>query len=59
MKLSKAVGALAAAAGWAAARLPGVAGAALISAAGWMVYEPAGVALAGGFCLLADWKGAR
>lgn len=59
MKLSKTVGALAAVAGWAVARLPGVAGAALVSAAGWMVYEPAGLALAGGFCLLADWRGTR
>ncbi|WP_329114457.1 hypothetical protein [Streptomyces sp. NBC_01353] len=59
MKLSKTMGALAAAAGWAVARLPGVAGAALVSVAGWMVYEPAGVAIAGGFCLLADWKGTR
>lgn len=56
MKLDKAVGVLASAAGWTAARLPGVAGAALVSLAGWMVYEPAGVALAGGFCLLADWR---
>ncbi|MFI0825717.1 hypothetical protein ACH4Q7_14815 [Streptomyces roseolus] len=56
---SKTGGILAAAAGWALARLPGVAGAALVSAAGWMVYEPAGVALAGGFCLAADWRGTR
>ena len=59
MKWSKTVGALAAAAGWAAARLPGVAGAVLVSASGWMVYEPAGLALAGAFCLLADWRGTR
>ncbi|MGW4050804.1 hypothetical protein ACWENA_08220 [Streptomyces sp. NPDC004779] len=59
MKVSKAGGILAAAAGWALARLPSVAGAVLVSAAGWMVYEPAGLALAGGFCLWADWKGTR
>lgn len=56
MDRAKLVGALAAAAGWTAARLPGVAGAALISAAGWMVSAPAGLAIAGGFCLLADWR---
>lgn len=56
MNRTKAVGSLAAAAGWAVARLPGVAGAGLISAAGWLVYEPAGLCLAGVFCLLADWR---
>lgn len=56
MDRAKVVGALAAAAGWAAARLPGAVGAVLISAAGWMVYAPAGLALAGAFCLAADWR---
>jgi len=56
MTRAKALGALAAACGWAAARLPGVAGAVLISAAAWQVYAPAGLALAGVFCLLADWR---
>ncbi|MFD5033641.1 hypothetical protein ACFWM0_25020 [Streptomyces sp. NPDC058405] len=55
----KGAGALAGAAGWVAARLPGVAGAVLISTAGWLVYEPAGLLLAGAFCLLADWRSAR
>lgn len=52
----KVAGALAGAAGWIAARVPGVAGAALVSSAGWMVYRPAGLAIAGTFCLLADWR---
>jgi plastocyanin len=51
-----AAAALAGAAGWIVAKVPGVAGAALVSTAGWMVYEPAGVAIAGGFCLLMDWR---
>lgn len=59
MDRAKAVGALAGAAGWIVARLLSVAGAVLISAAGWSVYEPVGLALAGGFCLLADWKFTR
>lgn len=59
MTRAKAVVALAGAAGWITARLPGVAGAGLVSAAGWMVYEPAGYALAGLFCLAADWRSAR
>lgn len=59
MTRAKAVGALAAAAGWTVARLPSVAGAMLISAAGWSVYEPVGLALAGTFCLLADWRFTR
>jgi len=49
-------GALAAACGWAAARLPGAAGAALVSAAAWLVYVPAGLAVAGAFLLAADWR---
>lgn len=57
--MSKFVGALAAAAGWVVAMLPSAAGGALISVAGWMVYPPAGLALAGAFCLLADWRAAR
>lgn len=48
--------ALAGAAGWIVARLPGVAGATLVSAAGWMVYAPVGVCMAGVFCLLLDWR---
>lgn len=59
MTRAKLIGALAAAAGWTAARLPGVAGAGLISWAACMVYLPAGVALAGVFCLLADWRQSR
>lgn len=56
MERAKVVGALAGAAGWIVARLPSAAGAALISTAGLLVYVPAGLALAGGFCLLADWR---
>ncbi|MER7814075.1 hypothetical protein [Streptomyces sp. NPDC096153] len=56
MDRRRVVGSLAAGAGWAVGRLPGVAGAALVSAAGWMVYQPAGLAIAGVFCLLADWR---
>ncbi|MEU0691437.1 hypothetical protein [Streptomyces uncialis] len=56
MTREKAAGALAAAAGWTVARLPGAAGALLVSAAAWLVYMPAGLAVAGGFCLLADWR---
>ncbi len=59
MTRAKLIGALAAAAGWTAARLPGVAGAGLISWAACMVYLPAGVAIAGAFCLLADWRQTR
>lgn len=59
MTRAKLIGALAAAAGWTVARLPGVAGAALISWAAAMVYLPAGVATAGVFCLLADWRQSR
>lgn len=51
--------AAATAAGWVVARLPGAAGAALISAAGWMVYAPLGMALAGAFCLWADWRSSQ
>ncbi|MET7779573.1 hypothetical protein ABZU94_29755 [Streptomyces mirabilis] len=56
MTRAKTVGALAAACGWAAARLPGVAGAALVSAAAWLVYVPAGLAVGGVFLLAADWR---
>lgn len=56
MDRAKLVGALAAVAGWVVAKTPGVAGAVLISSAGWLVYEPAGLALAGAFCLAADWR---
>lgn len=59
MSRSKVVLALAGAAGWAVARVPGVAGAGLVSWAGWMVYQPAGLLLAGAFCLLADWRSSR
>jgi hypothetical protein len=50
------VGALASACGWVAARLPGAAGALLLSAAAWQVYTPAGMAVAGAFCLAVDWR---
>ncbi|GKQ34586.1 hypothetical protein [Streptomyces sp. A012304] len=53
------VGALASAAGWAVRWLPGATGAALISWAALMVYVPAGLAVAGLFCLAADWRAAR
>lgn len=56
---AKVVGALAGAAGWIMAQAPGAAGAGLISWAGWSVYEPAGLCLAGCFCLLADWRRSR
>ena len=56
MTRARVLGALAAAAGWTAARLPGVLGAGLISWAACMVYVPAGLAVAGAFCLLADWR---
>ncbi|MEU9380008.1 hypothetical protein AB0D38_02910 [Streptomyces sp. NPDC048279] len=56
MTRAKVLGALAAAAGWTIARLPGVLGAVLISWAAWMVYAPAGLAVAGAFCLLSDWR---
>ncbi|MFE9098498.1 hypothetical protein [Streptomyces sp. NPDC007264] len=56
MTWPKMLGALADAAGWAAARLPGAAGALLVSWAAGMVYLPAGLAVAGTFCLLADWR---
>ncbi|MFF9324035.1 hypothetical protein ACF1AY_04880 [Streptomyces sp. NPDC014776] len=59
MTRAKLLGALATAAGWTAARLPGAAGAALISWAACLVYLPAGIAVAGAFCLLADWRRAR
>lgn len=59
MTRAKVTGALAAAAGWMLARLPGVAGAGLISWAACMVYLPAGLAVAGVFCLMADWRQAR
>ena len=59
MDRAKLVGALAGAAGWMVARLPGAAGAVLISMAGWQVYEPAGLTLAGAFCLLTDWRRTR
>ncbi|MEU8713610.1 hypothetical protein [Streptomyces sp. NPDC048663] len=56
MTRARVVGALAAAAGWVVPRVPGVLGAALVSCAAWMVYAPAGLAVAGAFCLLADWR---
>lgn len=36
--------------------LPGLAGAGLISYGAGMVYAPAGVIVAGVFCLLIDWR---
>jgi len=59
MTRANVAGALASAAGWAARRLPGLAGAGLISWAACMVYLPAGLAVAGAFCLMADWRSAR
>jgi hypothetical protein len=59
MTRAKVMGALAGAAGWIVAKLPGAAGAALVSVAGWLVYEPAGLLLAGTFFLLADWRAGR
>lgn len=56
MTRAKAVVALAGAAGWIVRHLPGAAGAGLVSSAGWLVYEPAGLFLAGVFCLAADWR---
>jgi hypothetical protein len=56
MARAKILGALASAAGWTVRRLPGVAGAVLVSAAAWQVYVPAGLAVAGAFCLWADWR---
>ncbi|MFE2041667.1 hypothetical protein ACFXAZ_12185 [Streptomyces sp. NPDC059477] len=53
---AKLLGSVASAAGWTARYLPGVAGAVLASAAAWLVYVPAGLAVAGVFCLLADWR---
>jgi hypothetical protein len=59
MTRAKVLGALAGVAGHAAARLPGVTGAVLVSAAAWLVYVPAGLAVAGAFCLMADWRSSR
>ncbi|MFE3381920.1 hypothetical protein [Streptomyces anulatus] len=59
MTRAQAVVALAGAAGSFVRQLPSTAGACLVSAAGWMVYEPAGLALAGLFCLAADWRRSR
>lgn len=59
MTRAKVVGALASAVGWTARKLPGVTGAGLVSWAAWQVYAPAGWALAGVFCLWADWRGSR
>lgn len=56
MTRAKVAGALATAAGWALRMLPGVAGALLLSAAAWLIYVPAGLAVAGVFCLAADWR---
>lgn len=59
MTRAKVTGALASAAGWALRWLPSAAGAALISWAALLVYVPAGLAVAGAFCLAADWRAAR
>lgn len=56
MTRANVTGALASAAGWASRRLPGAAGAVLVSSAAWLVYVPAGLAVAGAFCLMADWR---
>jgi hypothetical protein len=53
------LGALASAVGWAVRKAPGVAGAVLVSCAAWQVYEPAGLAVAGTFCLWVDWRDSR
>lgn len=59
MTRANVVGALASAVGWTARRVPGLAGAGLLSWAAWQVYAPAGLAVAGAFCLWADWRGSR
>jgi hypothetical protein len=59
MTRANVVGALASAAGRVVRWLPGAAGAALISWAALMVYVPAGLAVAGAFCLAADWRATR
>lgn len=56
MTRARVVGALAAAAGWTLRMLPSTAGAVLLSAAAWLIYVPAGLAVAGAFCLAADWR---
>lgn len=56
MTRAKVVGALAATAGWTLRYLPSVSGAVLVSAAAWLIYVPAGLAVAGAFCLAADWR---
>ncbi|WP_326786454.1 hypothetical protein [Streptomyces sp. NBC_00151] len=56
MTRAKVAGALATAAGWSLRHLPGAAGALLLSAAAWLIYVPAGLAVAGMFCLAADWR---
>lgn len=56
MTRAKVVGALAAVAGWTLRYLPSAAGAVLVSAAAWLIYVPAGLAVAGVFCLAADWR---
>lgn len=56
MTRAKVAVALASAAGWTARRMPGVAGAVLVSAGAWLVYMPAGLVVAGGFCLWLDWR---
>ncbi|MFD4557600.1 hypothetical protein ACFWP5_25305 [Streptomyces sp. NPDC058469] len=59
MTRAKMLGALASAVGWAARKTPGVAGAVLVSCAAWQVYAPAGLAMAGAFCLWMDWRDSR
>ncbi|MFD7791022.1 hypothetical protein [Streptomyces sp. NPDC059759] len=56
MTRASVVGALASASGWVLRHLPGLAGAGLLSAAAWSIYAPAGLAVAGVFCLAVDWR---
>lgn len=59
MTRANVLGALASAAGWTMRVLPGFTGAGLLSVAAGLVYLPAGLAVAGAFCLLADWRRSR
>ncbi len=55
-RLARAVPALAGAAGRVLRVLPGIAGAALVSTAAWMLTPIFGLAVAGGFLLVVDWR---
>lgn len=54
--LHRAMGAAAEYAGHTLRWLPGAAAAACFVAAGWMIAAPLGLAVAGAFCLWADWR---